>query len=80
MKPVKVISNKKGVSIPQKEDIFAGKAINKAAEEEKNTTVNSKQKPVYPTARPLRKTQAEQEAAAKSLQLVRQISRKPKRK
>ena len=80
VKPVEVISNKKGVSIPQKEDIFAGKTINKAAEEEKSTTVNSKQKPVYPTARPLRKTQAEQEAAAKSLQLVRQISRKPKRK
>ncbi len=80
VKPTEVISNKKGVSLPQKEDIFAGKTINKVAEEEKSTTVNSKQKLVYPTARPLRKTQAEKEATAKSLQLVRQISRKPKRK
>lgn len=77
VKPVEAISNKKGVSIPQKEDIFAEKTIK---EEEKSTTVNSKQKLVYPTARPLRKTQAEKEATAKSLQLVRQISRKPKRK
>ena len=115
VKPVEVIANKNGVSIPQKEDIFAGQIINKAAEEKAETAmekttdesveeaaaekteekavekieipaentetiVKSTQKPVYPPARSLKKKQAERAAEAKSLRLVRQISRKPKRK
>ena len=75
----KAAAPKTVVTIPQKEDLLASSVKPESRESAANNTVQSNKKPVYPAKTPARKKQNTKVTNANSLEVVRSISRKPKK-